>query len=302
VNTANIMDIDGFYGEDGKSVSWMQYSDYGNLTAMSLCGQVTSMHDGLPVEGAFITLRHEDQTFTTRTDAIGNYVLTVPDVSHSYEVTCSSEDYCDVIEDDVIIPIQGLRRDFCLKRGVTIVIPSGGICTYSSSLNLDFTQARGGDIKAYYGKRYSNSTFIIEETHTAAAGEGLILKGTPLKQIDVPEAEEVVANDGNLFVGTAFAPYTVTTDDVYVLANKTGKPKFHPAAQGLVIPKNKAYLILYIGEAGAKGIDIIFDETTLIEMIQQAEDGEKHYGINGIRISDTVKGLHVLKGKKVIVK
>ncbi len=257
--------------------------------------------NGQPVVGAIVTLRSGDVVYTTTTDGAGNFTLNVDDTSLDYVMTCTAEGFIDGQEKDVRFEGDEVKCDYSLMLGATIKIPASGICTYSSVVGLDFAQA-SSPVKAYYGKRYDTERVIIDELTTAAANEGLVLMGQPNSRVDVPAAANAMPLADNVLYGTAFASYTVTTDDVYVLANKTGKPKFHPAAQGLVIPKNKAYLILYIGEAGSKGIDIIFDEATLIEMIQQAENGETHYGIDGIRISDTVKGLHVVKGKKVIVK
>lgn len=265
-------------------------------------GHVSAQSEnGQPVVGAVVTLNSGDVIYTTTTDGAGNFTLNVDDTSLEYVMTCTADGFIDGQERSVRFDGGEVKCDYTLMPGATITIPSSGICTYSSIVGLDFSQA-SLPLKSYYGKRYDTERVIIDELTTAAANEGLVLMGQPNSRVDVPAAVNVTPLADNVLYGTAFAPYTVTTDDVYVLANKTGKPKFHPAAQGLVIPKNKAYLILYIGVAGTKGIDIIFDEATLMEMVRQAEDGEKHYGINGIRISDTVKGLHVVKGKKVIVK
>ena len=94
----------------------------------------------------------------------------------------------------------------------------------------------------------------------------------------------------------------MTTDDVYVLANLTGKPKFHQAERGLVIPRFKAYLLYYLDEDENNSLEIIFDETLLIDMIRQAEQDTDHFRADGVKIDLKQKGLHILKGKKIMVK
>ena len=257
--------------------------------------------NGQSVVGATVTLCSGDVIYTTTTDGTGNFTLKVDDTSLDYVMTCTAEGFIDGHEKDVRFLGDAVKCDYTLMPGATIKIPASGICTYSSVVGLDFSQA-SLPIKAYYGKRYDTERVIIDELSIAAANEGLVLMGQPNMNVDVPAATNASPLSDNVLTGTAFAPYTVTTDDVYVLANKTGKAKFHQAARGLTIPKHKAYLILYIGEAGAKGIDIIFDEATLIEMVKDAENDKEHFGINGIRINENMKGLHVVKGKKVIVK
>lgn len=265
-------------------------------------GHITAeSENSQPVVGATITLRSGDVIYTTSTDDMGNFTLNVDDTSLDYVMTCTAEGFIDGHEKDVRFLGDAVKCDYTLMPGATIKIPASGICTYSSVVGLDFSQA-SLPIKAYYGKRYDTERVIIDELSIAAANEGLVLMGQPNMNVDVPAATNASPLSDNVLTGTAFAPYTVTTDDVYVLANKTGKAKFHQAARGLTIPKHKAYLILYIGEAGAKGIDIIFDEATLIEMVKDAENDKEHFGINGIRINENMKGLHVVKGKKVIVK
>lgn len=257
--------------------------------------------NGQPVVGAIVTLRSGDVVYTTTTDGAGNFTLKVDDTSLDYVMTCTAEGFIDGAEKEVRFLGDAVKCNYTLMPGATIKIPASGICTYSSVVGLDFSQA-SLPIKAYYGKRYDTERVIIDELSIAAANEGLVLMGQPNMNVDVPAATNASPLSDNVLTGTAFAPYTVTTDDVYVLANKTGKAKFHQAARGLTIPKHKAYLLLYIGEAGAKGIDIIFDEATLIEMVKDAENDKEHFGINGIRINENMKGLHVVKGKKVIVK
>lgn len=265
-------------------------------------GHVTAQtENGQPVVGATVVLRSGDVVYTTTTDGTGNFTLNVDDTSLNYVMTCTAEGFIDGQEINVHFDGYEVKCDYTLIPGATINIPASGICTYSGVVGLDFSQA-SLPVKAYYGKLYNSEWVFIDELSIAAAGEGLVLTGQPNTRVNVPEAVNATPLTDNVLTGTAFAPYTVTTDDVYVMANKTGKVKFHQAAYGLTIPRHKAYLIMYVNDAGAKGVDIIFDETTLIEMIQNIDYSESHYGLGGIRINESTKGLHIVKGKKLIVK
>ena len=304
VNTVDITDADGFQGMKGKSASWIQYSGQGLLTEKSLSGLVISLRDGQPVEGAVITLKHQDLTYTAQTDSEGAYVITVDDTSLSYDLTCSAEEYLDKVEEDVTIPDRGLMLDFSLERGATILLPDDGICTYSGSVDLDFTRARKGEVKAYYVKSFTSSTVFIEETPDAVADEGLILIGTPLARIDVPEAEVAAPISDNLLVGTGFAPYKVVSDDVYVLTTKMGKLKFQRAAEGLVIPRHKAYIILLSDMIISQnnGADVVIGDPTSLGEIRMGDNDNPHYGIGGSPIHEKARGVHIQKGKKFVIK
>jgi pimeloyl-ACP methyl ester carboxylesterase len=304
VSTADITDAGGFRGKNGRSASWIQESGHGTLTEKSVSGLVTSQLDGHPVEGAVVTLSHNSLKYTGKTNSSGKYVITVADVSLSYDVTCTAEGYMDAAEESVTIPSEGLMLDFSLERGATIIMPDDGICTYSGSLDLDFTKARGGEVKAYYAKSYASSTVFIEETPTAVGGEGLILLGTPLSRIDVPEAETASAIEGNLLFGTGFAPYEVVSDDIYVLANKTGKAKFHRAAEGLVIPRHKAYIVLFEDMIISQnnGADVVIGDPTGLYGVRWRSADDRHYGVGGVPVHEKARGVHIQKGKKFIVK
>lgn len=303
VNTVGITDSEGYQGYNGKSASWTQFTDE-ELVPMSLSGQVTARRSGLPVKGAVVTLRHDDLLYTATTDVNGRYVVTVSDNTLPYDVTCSAIGYLDSKEGGLYIPDQGVLRSFSMERGVVITMPADGICTYSSDLALDFSRVRGGEMRAYYGKRYNQASVTIEQVTTVEAGEGLVLIGDPKARMEVPEAENPQHIEENLFLGTAYEPYIVTSDDIYVLANLTGKPKFHRARKGLSIPMHKAYIILlddmFISDAN--GVEIIYEGTNGIDDLRLGEDDGHHFSVGGTRIHKKARGIHIQNGKKFIVK
>ena len=257
--------------------------------------------DGEPVVGATVTLRSGDVTYTTTTNSSGQFTMQVDDTSKDYVISCTAEGFIDSQEQSVSFGDEATNCFFVLQPGATVYMSASGLCTYSSVVGLDFTQA-SAPVKAYYGKVYNTQRVILNKVEVAAAGEGLVLQGDAGSRIDIPAAYGATLLTDNLLTGTAFEPFTVTTDDVYVLANLTGKPKFHQAERGLVIPRFKAYLLYYLDEDENNSLEIIFDETLLIDMIRQAEQDTDHFRADGVKIDLKQKGLHILKGKKIMVK
>jgi hypothetical protein len=188
------------------------------------------------------------------------------------------------------------------QPNVTVTFPADGICTFSTTTALDFS-ALDGWVKAYCATSYTSESVKLKEIDKAAKGEGLILVGTPDETVVIPVAEtEVEALEGNKLTGTAYAPYEVTGENVYVLSDKTGITMFHKAKNGLVIPRYKAYLEMD-EDNGASRLSIIWDESTLIEMMKNAINADdRHYGLDGRILHPKAKGVHVIKGEKRIVK
>lgn len=301
IHTDGITDAEGFSGTNGRMVSWVQHLSDPATQPRTLHGTVTAAADGLPITGAVVTLTSGTTTLSATTDIAGRYELPVDDTSLTYQLTCIAEGYIHVTDDGVVVSADGTRRDLQLVRGATVLLPSDGVCTFSSTAALDFSQV-ADHVKAYYGKRHNTQTVTMEEVTQTAPGEGLVLIGTPGQNIDIPEAESVTtALPNNLLRGTAYAPFIVASDNVYVLSAKTGKNKFHRAAQGLLIPQHKAYLLVM--DANANNImEIILDETTLVQLLKGNAEDDRHFSISGLRIEHTAKGVHVVKGKKVLVK
>ena len=143
------------------------------------------------------------------------------------------------------------------------------------------------------------------------------MKGAANTRVDIPEAGNVPVGSaaGNMLSSTATEPFTVGDDDVYVLkegesqgtgvrsrAPGTDSPVFVRVAKGVVVPKYKAYILFTIANQ-PDIVPIIWDEATSIRALTIDMDGdEKHYDLNGRRIYKTAKGVHVINGKKMVVK
>ncbi len=161
--------------------------------------------------------------------------------------------------------------------------------TYIPKKALDFT---GLDIKAYYVTAVTATEATITEATTVAAGEGIIISGTP-GDYEVPVATaEVAPSEENLLKTSGIAA------NDYILYNG----KFVLCSDG-ELADGKAYLPASAFTAGAKIINIVFGgESTGINEVQKSEADGAIYNLSGMRVSKTQKGVYIMNGRKVIVK
>ena len=275
--------------------------------SVTLTGRVTTADDATPIMGATVMLTKDDITYTATTDYQGRYSLEIADRTLSYAVHCEADGYMWSASEDIWFSEGSQVKDFVLLRGATVVLPENGVCTFSSTLPLDLSAT---DIEAYYVSRYENGNFILQEATRSAPGEGLILKGAIGNRLDIPvlpssarESSATSAGTDNLLVGTAFAPYTVGEDQVWLMNEDDEDAHFRRADKGFVVPRGKAY-VLYTIATDAEVVYIIWSEATLIEMVRKAlqDDRSPHYDTGGRPVSKTSKGLHLQQGKKILVK
>jgi hypothetical protein len=75
-------------------------------------------------------------------------------------------------------------------------------------------------------------------------------------------------------------------------------------SSGNTIPAGKAYLQLPTPSSSARDISFSFDdEPTGINMVQGIEQkDDSYYNLQGQRVSQPMKGLYIINGKKVVVK
>ena len=198
-------------------------------------------------------------------------------------------------------------QDFSLLRGATVVLPKEGACTFSTTVDVTLDTE---NVMAWWLKKYEKQSFVVEQVTdgTIAAGEGVILTGVPGRRIDMAEAASAKTIMGNMLTATASAPYVVTDDGVYQMREGTdAEAKFYLAVHGEVVPKGKAYC-QYTLSGQPTQVAIIWSEETLINtLLRDINDPDMpHYDLQGRRIykidADAQNKIHVVKGKKIIVK
>lgn len=276
-----------------------------------LSGRVTSSDDNTPIAGATITLTHDDMVYTTTTDRFGRYSLQIDDRSLTYAVHCEATGYIWSANDDIWFDETAKTKDFVLLRGESVVVPSDGIFAFSPNVDVKVEDL---DVTVWYVTEFDNTSFVMKQvtSGTIKAGEGIIIVGTSQERLDMLAVKDAPEIPNNLLIGTGRIPYEVKDDNVFILnegtdsrrfrAQATTDTHFYRAAKGTVIPEGKAYIHYTLSDLPDE-VGIIWDDTSLIKIVKQAMEGEeKHFGLDGRRIYKIDKGLHILKGRKVIVK
>lgn len=158
---------------------------------------------------------------------------------------------------------------------VAVAIGSEGISTFSSQYALDFSKS---SVAAFVVNNYQNGWAKLSPVSQTAAGEGIVVQGTPGTTVNVPITKDnVSSNSDNLLHGVTTANgYTVASGkSIFVLAKKSKGVGFYRCNAGIVIPEGRAYLVLpdesrdFIGFDGT-GIDI-----TAIEQADAIDDGQQ---------------------------
>lgn len=276
-----------------------------------LSGRVASSADNTPIAGATITLTHDDMVYTTTTDRFGRYSLQIDDRSLTYAVHCEATGYIWSANDDIWFDETAKTKDFVLLRGESVVVPSDGIFAFSPNVDVKVEDL---DVTVWYVTEFDNTSFVMKQvtSGTIKAGEGIIIVGTSQERLDMLAVKDAPEIPNNLLIGTGRIPYEVKDDNVFILnegtdsrrfrAQATTDTHFYRAAKGTVIPEGKAYIHYTLSDLPDE-VGIIWDDTSLIKIVKQAMEGEeKHFGLDGRRIYKIDKGLHILKGRKVIVK
>jgi len=162
--------------------------------------------------------------------------------------------------------------------------------TYIPTKDLDFSGVEG--IKAYYVTAVTATEATLTEATTVAAGEGIIISGTP-DDYEVPVAAEAVTKNTDNLLKTS----GIAVND-YILYDG----KFVLCSDG-ELAEGKAYLPASAITSGAKVINIVFGgESTGINEVQKSEADGAIYNLSGMRVSKTQKGVYIMNGRKVIVK
>lgn len=151
----------------------------------------------------------------------------------------------------------------------------------------------------------SVSTYTVAEAGDAIpANTGVILLSTNNSLTMLPRATETVVTveDGAL-KNSAGAAKNITSENSYVLSNKSGWAFYKVGSGATNLPMNKAYLVLPEGGSGT-AIRLNFEETTAVENIvtDNAAATGKIYDLTGREVKAATKGIYIINGKKVIVK
>ncbi len=198
-----------------------------------------------------------------------------------------------------------------LTPKVTKTISSAGWSTYCSPYILDFSNSIEYLDAAYIvtgGKDGVLKTTKVEGA--VPANTGLLLKGTANASVNIPVAATATATvTGNKLVGVTASGQKIDAGEGYVLMASGNDAAFYKNKNNFTLSANSAYLpVDFDGNGGsgeARSSFLLFgDDVTGISQVAGSEvkTSGAVYNLNGQRVSQPVKGLYIIDGKKVVIK
>ena len=184
-----------------------------------------------------------------------------------------------------------------------------GYATFSCDRALDFTDVT--DLTAYKASVNNEGKVVLTKVDgKVAAGTGLLLAGSSADIPVVPTADGVDISASNLLKGcTTEQTITASTEGSYhyfLAGTNAENLGFYNLASDATCAAGKAYLettTALANETGSARVAWIFqDDATAINAVENAENAEIVYDLQG-RVAKTAKaGLYIKNGKKFIVK
>ena len=185
----------------------------------------------------------------------------------------------------------------------SVNIGSTGWATLYTPCALDFSGVSG--LKAYTAS-CSENTVTLTEVSNVTAGTGVILKGTPNTNYDIPVTGNSSTDKGHLegkfLTATAWDAESGYTYYVLASVNDGKTVQFNPVTSGS-IAAGKAFLKV-ASSSSARSLNVVFaDETTGVADVKgKVSDVRSYYSLSGQRVFQPTKGLYIANGKKVIIK
>ena len=187
---------------------------------------------------------------------------------------------------------------------VSSTIGSTGFATFSSEYPLDFSATT---TKAYTASLTGENTVLLTPVTAVPANTGVLLKGA---------TEDIPVKAGFFDYSATNLLKASTADDIaasvegtyhYVLANGSKGVGFYNLAADKNIGTGKAYLETTTALAAASEARVAWvfadEETTGINTVRSEKaNANGFYNLNGQRVSQPIKGLYIVNGKKVIMK
>ena len=190
---------------------------------------------------------------------------------------------------------------FTPATATTVTLNDKGYATYSTYYDVEVSGADAYTAALDFDNATITCTKITDGK--GPAGAGVLLFGDASAEVTLTPTTGAAALSGNDLKGTTLADGTLAdkgSNDYYVLSGNTFK-KF----TGTTFSANKAYFEVASGVVQARAFSIVFgDESTGISQIEtetKSMDGSV-YSLSGQRVSQPVKGLYIVNGKKVLVK
>ena len=210
----------------------------------------------------------------------------------------------------VLDPTLGIPMLEIFAKELTYTVPSKGYGTFSAKGSVLLPDG----LTAHYCRTYNAERSTIGVVHISGnvvpAATGVLLKGTAGETYTLTGATtEAPTTEGNALVAVTEATHVEPTDGEFTnFMMKNGEfLRIAQAAASSKMPANRAYLQIATdelpkGDAGARNITIVWEETpTGITSITSKGDGS-YYTVSGVKLSKepSQKGIYIVNGKKVI--
>lgn len=200
-----------------------------------------------------------------------------------------------------------------VKAMDTATVTDAKFATYSPSANIKADS--NGDVKFYTAKISSNKIELTEVTDgtVLTGGTGYVIAAEAGNYEFELAGEEGTTVEGNeLLVAGADG---VTADDnskYYVLTKRSSDNKvgFGKVKSGVTIPAGKCYIDASASPAAASLTADFLEMTNVLTGINAVDaeteaapgEADAYYTLQGVKLSQPVKGINIINGKKVIVK
>lgn len=216
------------------------------------------------------------------------------------------------------VTVNKLTNDVSIESQTTVNVGPSGYATYCCDKHINWASVSGLDAYVAVATKTDGQTsnggsasangattkVTMKPLDLSSPGTGLLLHGAQGSYV-LPFCKDNGAHVENLLRGVLTATYIKSEADGfthYILANGNEGIGFYPTKDG-TIAANKAYLALPSDMAGAKAvmIDLGNATTSIASSAANSPTSNSCYNLAGIRIPASTKGLHVEKGKKVVV-
>lgn len=217
------------------------------------------------------------------------------------------------------VTVNKLTNEVSIESQTTVNVGASGYATYCCDKPINWASVSGLDAYVAVATKTDGSTsnggsasangattkVTMKPLDLSSPGTGLLLHGAQGSYV-LPFCKDNGAHVDNLLRGVLTATDIKSEADGfthYILAKGKEGIGFYPTKDG-TIAANKAYLALPSDMAGAKAvmIDLGNAATSIASSAANSPTSNSCYNLAGIRIPASTKGLHVEKGKKVVVR
>ena len=198
-----------------------------------------------------------------------------------------------------------LSNIFVLFQGYEVIVPAGEYITYYKDEAL---YIENENAKLYTITEVGTETATATELSVAKANMPILVKNNDTQTqtiLLIPttnEADDVSA--ASEFIGTLTATTIAASSEDQNNYAFNGL-QFVWVKNAIAVGANKAWLSINTGVPSARGITLVFDETTKIANtnITNITNGD-WYDLNGRKLNGmpTKKGVYIMNGRKVVVK